>query len=213
VRLILARHGNTFDPGDPVVWTGSANDLPLVAEGERQARSFAALLHERGFVLNRILTGPLLRTKRFATIVAESLSDPPAVEINDRLTEVDYGSWTGLTNEEVEERYGAAAQNAWNDESVWPSDADWGGSPAEIVAEIRILVADLLLHAQPNDTVLLVSSNGKIRYFLELIDGAFAAHVAAKNFKVKTGAFCVLESEGTEWRVVEWNVRPQLLQK
>ncbi len=29
--LLLARHGNTFNKGDKVVWVGAQTDLPLTA--------------------------------------------------------------------------------------------------------------------------------------------------------------------------------------
>ena len=40
--LLLARHGNTFDKGDKVVWVGARTDLPLTAKGREQARALGA---------------------------------------------------------------------------------------------------------------------------------------------------------------------------
>ena len=208
MRLILARHGNTFAPGDPVVWTGSSNDLPLVLSGELQATACARALAGEGLIPNRILTGPLLRTTEFARIVADVLKFPGEIEIESRLMELDYGSWTGLTNEEVAARYGAEAQNRWNQASIWPEAADWGGSVNDIIAQVKELAGELVTVSRADDTILLVSSNGRIRYFLELRPGAFAEKVAAKNFKVKTGAYCVLEYSAGTWSVRSWNVQP-----
>ena len=33
MRLILARHGNTFEAGETPVWVGAREDLPLTARG------------------------------------------------------------------------------------------------------------------------------------------------------------------------------------
>ena len=35
--LLLARHGNTFEPSDKVVWVGARTDLPLTSMGREQA--------------------------------------------------------------------------------------------------------------------------------------------------------------------------------
>ena len=35
IELLLVRHGNTFAPGDRVVWVGKGQDLPLVESGGR----------------------------------------------------------------------------------------------------------------------------------------------------------------------------------
>ena len=40
--LLLARHGNTFEKGDKVVWVGARTDIPLTAKGRDQAAALAA---------------------------------------------------------------------------------------------------------------------------------------------------------------------------
>ena len=42
-RLIIARHGNTFDAGDIPTRVGRRTDLPLVASGEAQAKTHRRL--------------------------------------------------------------------------------------------------------------------------------------------------------------------------
>ena len=37
IRLILVRHGNTFEAGQKCVKVGSKTDMPLTAQGLRQA--------------------------------------------------------------------------------------------------------------------------------------------------------------------------------
>jgi probable phosphoglycerate mutase len=40
-RLILIRHGNTFEAGQKAVWVGARSDLPLTMAGEAQAHAAA----------------------------------------------------------------------------------------------------------------------------------------------------------------------------
>ena len=47
--LIIARHGNTFNPGDTPTRVGKHTDMPLVEKGEAQGRALGRYLkeHER----------------------------------------------------------------------------------------------------------------------------------------------------------------------
>mgnify|MGYP003111133839 CR=1 FL=1 len=81
-RLILARHGNTFGPGDKIAWVGAKEDLPLVDKGEAQARDLGKALVRAGVKPDRIVTGPLRRTRRAADLVAEFTGFSGAIEID-----------------------------------------------------------------------------------------------------------------------------------
>ena len=69
-QLLFARHGNTFGPGDKVVWVGRETDLPLVDKGLEQAAAAADALKRKGLIPDAIYCASLQRTRRFATIVA-----------------------------------------------------------------------------------------------------------------------------------------------
>lgn len=57
-KILLARHGNTFGPGDTPVWVGAKEDLPLVESGEAQARALGEALAAAGLTPGRIVCGP-----------------------------------------------------------------------------------------------------------------------------------------------------------
>ena len=61
-------------------------DLPLNAEGERQARQTAGSL--RGLAIERIVCSPLLRARQTADFAAQALGLP--VRVDARLIEQDY---------------------------------------------------------------------------------------------------------------------------
>ena len=210
MKIIISRHGNTFDPGDPVVWTGSSNDLELVAKGIEQANKLADTLLIENIKPRAVYCGPLKRTKKYAQIVTEKLHlDDPIID--SRLNELDYGNWTGLTNKEVEEKYGSEEQNAWGKSSIWPANSNWTSSETEVVKSLSELVVDLDQNFKEEDIILLISSNGKIRYFLKLIENEFEKRVINNDFKVKTGNICVLELKNKQLEVKSWNQEPSKL--
>jgi probable phosphoglycerate mutase len=74
--LLLARHGNTFNKGDKVVWVGARTDLPLTAKGREQAQALGQALTPFGPRIKRVISGPLLRTREHAGILCEALKTP-----------------------------------------------------------------------------------------------------------------------------------------
>src|SRR4051812_6458627 len=101
MEILLARHGNTFAPQEPSVWAGSANDLPLVEKGVAQAEKLAAVLKAQNLPLSAVYCGPLQRTSHYASLIVRRLQLPFQPLVDSRINEIDYGSWTGLTNEQV----------------------------------------------------------------------------------------------------------------
>ena len=69
--LLLARHGNTFEAGDKVVWVGARTDLPLTAKGREQAAALGEGLRPVKSVIKHIVSGPLNRTREHAAIAAQ----------------------------------------------------------------------------------------------------------------------------------------------
>lgn len=100
------------------------DDSPLTENGERQARAYGAALARRidpsdireGRVL--LYASPLGRTRNTAGYLIRALDIPTqCVHYEPRLIEFDYGDWSGLTNDEIENRYpgalNARESNKW----------------------------------------------------------------------------------------------------
>ena len=114
-RVFLVRHGETeWNAIDRLV---SHTDLPLNARGEAQARRLGAELAADGIRFDRALASPLVRARRTAELVLEALPDPPALELDGRLVEVDFGPLEGWTSDEVA---ADAAAMAWRRGSDHP---------------------------------------------------------------------------------------------
>jgi broad specificity phosphatase PhoE len=98
-RLIVARHGRT-SWNELGLFQGYA-DIPLDAEGERQAVGLASALAPLN--PDRIVVSDLSRARQTAAPLAGATGVP--LEIDARLREVDVGRWEGLTRDEVRSRY------------------------------------------------------------------------------------------------------------
>lgn len=209
MKLILARHGNTFGPNDKVCWVGSQNDLPLVESGLAQAARAAAVLKD--VPLAAIYFAPLKRTRQFAEIVAEASSPPPSLIPDARLTELDYGLWSGLSDKEIVEKFGEEALRAWVDRSIWPENCKWSSSEATVTREVKEFVHEIAERYPNNAHVLVVSSNGRLRYFLKVVETEFERRVQNHSFKVATGKVCLLDVDNGSSSLRLWNEQPESL--
>ncbi|WP_218813900.1 histidine phosphatase family protein [Rickettsiella endosymbiont of Dermanyssus gallinae] len=209
MRVIFSRHGNTFVPGETPVWVGAREDLPLVDSGIQQAKNLARVIQEASLNLKAIYCGPLSRTNDYAKIVVEELHSSLKPMIDPRLNEIDYGKWSGLSNVEIQQKGGEVELAAWEKLSQWPKEADWLGSPEIIFSEIKAFTDDLIKKYAPEDTILVVTSNGRLRYFLQLIPAAFTQHIQDHSFKVSTGNICLFEHDSKGWQIKFWNKKPE----
>jgi broad specificity phosphatase PhoE len=211
MKIILSRHGNTFSATDSIVWVGATQDLPLVDSGILQAKCLAQALQKADIHLKAVYCGPLKRTREYAAIVLEQLASTIKPIVDTRLNEIDYGSWAGLSNTQIQEIGEGEALSAWENLSVWPKIAGWSGSSAHLAKEVKAFSKDLVAQYEPTDINLVISSNGRLRYFLKLIPGLFDQYVQNKAFKVATGNICLLTYENKSWQIKFWNKKPEYL--
>ncbi len=90
LTLVLTRHGLT-DRSDPEQHLGQGIDIGLSVAGRAQAVALGGRIGAERF--DRVVCSPLLRARQTAAAIA---GDRP-VELDDRLAEMDYGDWEGLT--------------------------------------------------------------------------------------------------------------------
>lgn len=209
MELLLARHGNTFDAGQPVVWVGSQNDLPLVESGVTQAKSLGRLLFEMRCIPTGVYTGPLLRMTDYATIIVDELNQDLQPVIDRRLNEIDYGDWSGLTTKQVCEKFGYDSFENWEKLSIWPKNSNWKESAPLVTARIQDFAHELIRRYGPQDKILVVASNGCLRYFLSLIPGELQRHIDNKTAKIATGNWCKLTYHQGAWELNFWNRAPK----
>ena len=211
MQIIFSRHGNTFAPGEAAVWVGAGQDWPLVDSGIQQAKDLASVIQETGLTLKAIYCGPLRRTSDYAGIVVKELHSSLNPIIDSRLNEIDYGNWTGLSSAEIQEKGGGDELAAWENSSEWPKTAGWSSSPLSISNEVKAFADDLVKKHDSDDTILAITSNGRLRYFLQLMPTAFKQAIRNKTFKVATGNLCLFIYDNTGWQVKFWNKKPESL--
>ena len=194
-RLIIVRHGNTFDKGDVVTRVGGRTDLPLSVSGLAQAEALAR--HFASHVFATARSGPLKRTRETAAAILAAQANPPELLTDLFLREIDYGPDENRPEEDVIARIGKPALEAWESNFIPPPG--WRVDPAALIGNWQETFAEL--RDQPGDH-LIVTSNGIARFALS------AAGATGLEGKLATAAWGVIALEGEEARVTEWNVRP-----
>lgn len=203
--LFFARHGNTFEAHETPRIVGAHEDLALTQKGEDQAQAVGDAIKASGIVLKTIVSGPLIRTRRFAEIVAERIGFAGAIRIDERLRELDFGAWSGLSDDEVADRFGQEALDDWRKRGRPHGAARWAPGENEIRSNLRALAADLA----GGEPALCVTSNGVLRYAMELDPSAFASQGKDGGFRVKTGRLCAFRREGGQLRLMFWDLAPE----
>ncbi|MCU1458417.1 MAG: fructose-2,6-bisphosphatase [Actinomycetia bacterium] len=124
--IVLARHGQTASNRDGRL-QGHV-DPPLTEHGRAQARRLAGAVGAAAVVR----TSPLLRARETAAAIAAGIG--ATVEIDERLIEVAYGEWEGLSLTEV-------PAEAWDQ---LKADPDFRVPGGESLTEVATRVSDFM---------------------------------------------------------------------
>ena len=150
-RIVLARHGET-DWNRVGRWQGHA-DPPLNDAGRAQAADLAEQLVGDG--VTAVYSSDLRRASETAKVVADRLG-LDVVE-DPGLREIDVGSWSGLTREEVRERYPEGF-------ALWlGGEIGHDGETREELTDRVVASVERIAEAHDGDTVLVVTHGGAIR--------------------------------------------------
>ena len=209
ITLLVARHGNTFEPGDIILRVGKQTDLPLSNSGRKQAQNLGHFLQEKYPKIDHVIVSQLQRTQQTA---AEAL---PGVrfEINPFLDEIDYGVDDGKSESEVIQRIGEQALKQWEERGIPPQG--WKVEPEKIIQDWQEFAQCLVdrhnvgksgaSSSQINTTVLVVTSNGIARFAPFIVEEASIENLP----KMKTGAVsCFQFTQERSWALDYWNFSP-----
>ncbi|WP_422925764.1 histidine phosphatase family protein [Singulisphaera sp. PoT] len=206
MQLILARHGNTFGPGDKVVWVGARSDMPLVEKGLQQAEAVAAGLKAAGLIPSRIYAGPLKRTAETAAIVARECGLPSeSIVIADELREIDYGTWEARSNDEIRGEVGGGPIDGWQKLSIWPEGFGWKPGESDVTAAWNRLIEAIRRDNADDAVLLIVSSNGIYRLVAKMLG------LPSAEAKMGTGTVSRLVVDGSSVQIAGWNLDPSKL--
>ncbi|WP_040337086.1 histidine phosphatase family protein [Candidatus Blastococcus massiliensis] len=145
-EIVVLRHGQTE-------WSRSGKhtgltDLPLLPEGEEQARAVRDRLASRAFA--EVWVSPLQRAGRTAELAGLV---PTGTDAD--LVELDYGGYEGLTTAEI----GTQLGREW---SIWADGAVAGDTPGETLAQVAARVDRVLHRARPVDGDVALVAHGHV---------------------------------------------------
>jgi 2,3-bisphosphoglycerate-dependent phosphoglycerate mutase len=205
-RIIIARHGNTFGPGDTPTRVGARTDLGLVDSGRRQGEALGQHLVREDMKPAITYSAVLKRTRETAELALAAANLPLQVLTETMFNEIDYGPDENKTEAQVVGRIGGKAIDDWNKYATVPDG--WSVDAAEIKSNWHNF-SERCLRIHCGETVLVVTSNGIAR-FAPFITGDFDGFAAAHDIKLSTGAVGVIEHIDRRWQVTQWNVRPDV---
>lgn len=190
VRLYLVRHGETD-------WNAEGRlqgqrDIPLNALGRAQAEEAGRRLSELAAVPAELdyVASPLGRARDTMERLRAVLGlDPSSYRTDDRLKELSFGAWEGLTWKEVRARDPRGAQARSRDK--WGYVPPQGESYAMLAERVAPAVRGLA-----RDTVL-VSHGGVARAFLALL--GLVPQPQAPLVDIWQGRILVVDAAGHRW--------------
>ena len=162
-RLLLLRHGQT-ELSRQRRYSGRGNP-ELTDVGLLQAQDAARYLSEKGGIA-AVISSPLQRAHDTAKAAADALG--LTVQVDDELTETDFGDWEGLTFLEAAERDPELHGRWLRDTSLKPP----GGESFDEVQHRVQRARDRIIAEHGASTVLLVSHVTPIKTLLRLALGA-----------------------------------------
>ena len=178
-EILFVRHGETDWNVERRVQGHS--DLPLNATGEAQARKLAEQL--RGERIDAVYASDLARARDTAAAVAETHG--LEVELIPGLREKNFGTWEGLLDTEIRERFPQANGGPWGD-----------GETSEELAERVLGSLHEIAGRHPDGRVLVVSHGGPLRAVLRHCSAGGDGHIAnchVARIGIRDGAILSLD--------------------
>ena len=200
-RIVICRHGNTFDKGDVITRVGARTDIPLSISGIDQARGLAAHFKSQysGFNFTRSFCSPLLRTYQTADFILTESHKVSDLQVLEFLTEIDYGVDENKPEEDVIARLGQEAITRWDEDAIPPEG--WDVNPAALIQSWKNFLSE---QGSADDDVLVVTSNGIARFALDAVDEV--ATDAPR--KLRTAAYGIIEIKNGNTKLTAWDSRP-----
>lgn len=153
-EIVLIRHAETAMAGR---FCGHS-DPELNAVGEMQLARIVEQVLPLG--IDRIVSSDLRRASQTAQAIGQRIGVGP--ELRQRLREIHFGLWEGMSWNEITARFPREAQ-AWTAE--FPSNAPQGEPYAELCARVE-MEFNFLLHTNADGVTAVVTHRGPMRHAL-----------------------------------------------
>ncbi len=199
-KLLIARHGNTFDKGDILRRVGLRTDISLSNSGKKQSDALSTYLAKDYPHIEHIYCSELKRVRETAKIIADKQSLNPEISILPWLNEIDYGIDDGKPEQEVIQRLGQDAIERFEQTSQLPPG--WDLDVTHLKSCINTFAQNLVSHQ--DKTYLVVTSNGIARFFSILLKNKHQQTV----LKMPTASISLLVNKDDVWSCTYWGKRP-----
>jgi broad specificity phosphatase PhoE len=174
-----------------------STDVPLSDVGRRQARLLALRLQP--IPVDALYSSPLQRAWETACLIGKAVGCEPAVD--QRLAELNYGAWEGMTLEEIH-RASPDTYRAWDADPANLAPPQ-GESGVQLIARVTPFLADVAQrHASGN--VVVVCHKTVCRLLACHIMGVPLMEYR-RRIRMDNAALNIFETVGGDWRVVTLN--------
>lgn len=193
--LYLVRHGETQSNKERRYqgWSES----PLSRDGIRQAEKTAHFLGRQN--LRGLYCSDLKRAFHTARVIGAGSGLKP--EITPLLREIHFGSWEGLTFDEIEQQWGNEIRN-WLDDPFNRS-APGGETLDQVCARMQNFLDQLDRQGSVAQSIAAVSHGGSIRALLFNVLGMDTA--GFWDLKVANASISLIRKENNRFKVVYYN--------
>jgi len=191
MRLFLLRHGRTQWNKEGIF--RGRTDIPLDEVGRKEAELLGKRLKD--VPIKAIFASPLKRAQETAFIIASFTKSP--VLVKEELLDLSYGSWEGLSVEEVKRQYPDLYEKWLNapHELTFPH-----GESLKVVEERAFNFVEALKFSHPNDTLALVTHRVVLKVLICKLLG-----LPLKDFwRIEQGTSALNEFE---WKDGMWVVK------
>ncbi len=156
--VYLIRHGET-DWNIQKRWQGHT-DIPLNTIGKQQSKRLAQRLQQERFHVDVLYSSDLARAYQTAWEIGAALQVP--VEMLPPLREIDLGRWSGMTREEIQERYPVEYELLKQGQDI----PRGGGETLANLKNRVVTTIEAMVAQHPGETLIFVSHGGAIRMML-----------------------------------------------
>ncbi len=186
-RVYIVRHGET-DYNATGRWQGFL-DIPLNDMGRQQAARLAQYLQAQGDVIEHVYTSDLRRAHETAEIIARAYGLEAQTEV--RLRETNVGVFQGLTNEEIDAKYGDI-RHRWNQDNLFVLPE--GESRSQVQQRMMEFWHEWTARL-PMRNAMIVSHAGSIRWLLRGIDPDYDHH----SYDLANTSLTIVQRLKTGW--------------
>ncbi len=168
-------------------------DIPLNENGIRQAEEAAVRLRQRGFEFERVLSSPLCRAVKTASVISGIPEEK--IPTDERLVERGFGVMEGAPFEEISKELRDFLRDPRND-AARPEGAE---TDAELRARLGSLLRDL--EQMKEETVLITSHGSALRVLMRMLLGDVESPYIDRGLGNCHGI--LTEYAGGKWTILE----------